>query len=127
MESNGDPVGFKNGCIRQADGSVQEAQRYGKRTEAVEFAPNCDYTVPTEADMPTALQFLTLHIQTAHPKPPGPNPPDRPITKVELRSRPEVIMDTSEADWRFFLSEWKDYKGSLASQGRMSWMSSGLA
>ena len=39
MESNGDPVGFKNGCIRQADGSVQEAQRYGKRTKAVEFAP----------------------------------------------------------------------------------------
>ena len=72
-------------------------------------APDCDYTVPAEADMATALQFLTLHIQTAHPKPPGPNL-DRPITKVELRPRPEVTMDTSEADWRFFLSEWKDYK-----------------
>ena len=73
-------------------------------------APDCDYTVPAKADLATALQFLTLHIQTAHPKPPGPNPTDRPITKVELRSRPEVTMDTSEADWRFFLSEWKDYK-----------------
>ena len=73
-------------------------------------APDCDYTVPAEADLAIALQFLTLHIQTAHPKPPGPNPTDRPITKVELRSRPEVTMDTSEADWRFFLSEWKDYK-----------------
>ena len=39
MESNGDPVGFKNGCIQQADGSVQEAQRYGNRTEAVELEP----------------------------------------------------------------------------------------
>ena len=73
-------------------------------------ALDCPYTVPVDADLNIALQFLTLHTQAAHPKPPGINPTDRPITKVELRSRPAVTMDTSEADWRFFLSEWKDYK-----------------
>ena len=73
--------------------------------------PTCDYSTPADADLATALQFLTLHVQTAHPIAPGPvNQLQRPITKVETRSRPEVTMDTTEADWRFFISEWDDYK-----------------
>jgi hypothetical protein len=32
------------------------------------------------------------------------------VGKVEQRSRPEVTMTTAEPDWRFFLSEWEDYK-----------------
>ena len=58
MESNGDPVGFKNGCIQQADGSVQEAQRYGKRTEAVEFAPKCVRPYVCMCDVETGVVDL---------------------------------------------------------------------
>ena len=81
-------------------------------------APDCDYTVPAEADMLTALQFLTLHTQAAHPPGAAANATARPITKVETRSRPDVTMDTPEADWRFFLSEWEDYKRVTAISGQ---------
>ena len=73
-------------------------------------APACDFSTPEECDQNTALQLLTLHTQAAHPTPAAANANGRPITKVELRPRPEVSMDTSEADWRFFISEWVDYK-----------------
>ena len=74
------------------------------------------YSTPVEAtDVATALQFMTLHTQQAHPAVP---PSARPITKVETRSRPDVTMDTPEADWRFFLSEWEDYKRVTAISGQ---------
>ena len=80
--------------------------------KAAPMAPvTCSHPTPAEADLAAALQFLTLHVQTAHPTAPAAtNPNSRPITKVETRSRPEVTMDTTEADWRFFISEWDDYK-----------------
>ena len=70
----------------------------------------CDFSTPEECDQNIALQLLTLHTQAAHSPPAAVNANGRPITKVELRPRPEVSMDTSEADWRFFMSEWEDYK-----------------
>ena len=71
-------------------------------------ATNCNYSTPSEAtDVATALQFMTLHTQQSHPATAAHT---RPISKVETRARPDVTMDTPENDWRFFLSEWEDYK-----------------
>ena len=58
---------------------------------------------------------MTLHTQQAHPTVTA---AARPITKVETRARPDVTMDTPEADWRFFLSEWEDYKRVTAISGQ---------
>ena len=54
------------------------------------------------------LEFMKLHTQQAHPLPTKVRE-DRPTTKVDKRPRPEIQEDMSEHDWRFFLSEWKDY------------------
>ena len=73
-------------------------------------ARGCAYNTPMGADMAAMLEFLRLHTIQAHseasqPVAPGP----RPTTKVDKRPRPEIQEDMSEHDWRFFLSEWKDY------------------
>ena len=78
------------------------------------YAPNCDYVTPAETStIAQALQFMTLHVQAAHPAPVAAAPGPRPITKVEHWTRPEVNMDTSERDWRFFLAEWIEYMWSM--------------
>ena len=74
-------------------------------------AANCNYVTPAEAaTISQALQFLSLHVQAAHPAPVAAVPGPRPTTKVEHWTRPEINLDTSERDWRFFLAEWDDYK-----------------
>ena len=74
-------------------------------------AANCNYVTPVEAaTISQALQFLSLHVQAAHPAPVAAVPGPRPTTKVEHWTRPEINLDTSERDWRFFLAEWDDYK-----------------
>ena len=82
------------------------------------YAPNCDYVTPAETTtIAQALQFMTLHVQVAHPAPVAAAPGPRPTTKVEHWTRPEINMDTSERDWRFFLAEWEDYKRATAVTG----------
>ena len=67
------------------------------------YAPNCDFVTPAEVTtIAQALQFMTLHVQAAHPVPVQADPGPRPTTKVEHWTRPEINMDTSEKDWRFF-------------------------
>ena len=83
------------------------------------YAPNCDFVTPAEVTtIAQALQFMTLHVQAAHPVPVQAVPGPRPTTKVEHWTRPEVNMDTSEKDWRFFLAEWEDYKRATAVVGQ---------
>ena len=74
-------------------------------------APGCAFATP-EAEVALSLQVLQLHASLAHPVQAQPvaQLAARPTTKVEARARPKVTMETSEADWRFFRSEWTDYK-----------------
>ena len=60
--------------------------------------------------MSEMLEFLRLHTTQAHAGVTQPGTPSsRPTTKVDKRPRPTIQEDMSEHDWRFFLSEWKDY------------------
>jgi hypothetical protein len=80
-------------------------------------APGCDFSTPPGApDFAAALQLLTLHTQAKHSQPAAAAPtqgvrPQGPqaTCKVDKRPRPIVRTDMSEHDWRYFLSEWKDY------------------
>ena len=74
-------------------------------------APGCAFATP-EAEVALSLQVLQLHASLAHPVQAQPvaQLAARPTTKVEARARPKVTMETSEADWRYFRSEWTDYK-----------------
>ena len=73
-------------------------------------ARGCHYNTPLGAEMPAMLEFLKLHTQQAHPATVETgNQGPRPTTKVDKRPRPEINEEMSEHDWRFFLSEWKDY------------------
>ena len=63
--------------------------------------------------MKEMLQFLQIHVQSAHPTQAGATvqvSTAKPTTKVDKRPRPEISCEMSEHDWRFFLSEWEDYK-----------------
>ena len=63
--------------------------------------------------MKEMLQFLQLHVQSAHPTQAGATvqvSTAKPTTKVDKRPRPEISCEMSEHDWRIFLSEWEDYK-----------------
>ena len=74
-------------------------------------APECGYSTPRGMETHTlALEALKLHIQTAHPPLPAAGHVERPASKVDKRQRPEARMEMSEHDWRFFESEWADYK-----------------
>ena len=80
-------------------------------------APGCDFVTAAEcATIAQALQHMSLHVQAAHPSPAA-AAGLRTTTKVERWSRPEINMDTSERDWRFFLDEWEDYKRATAVTG----------
>ena len=80
-------------------------------------APGCNFVTAAEcATIAQALQHMSLHVQAAHPAPAA-AAGLRPTTKVEHWSRPEINMDTSERDWRFFLDEWEDYKRATAVTG----------
>ena len=43
--------------------------------------------------------------------------PTRTSTKTDPRARPTISLETSEADWSFFLSEWKSYKSATGIDG----------
>ena len=81
-------------------------------------APECDYTTPRGMETHTlALEALKLHVQTAHPPLAAAGHVERPASKVDKRQRPEARMEMSEHDWRFFESEWADYKSATGIKG----------
>ena len=85
-------------------------------------AAGCGYSTPDGAPTFEAqLTCLSLHTQQAHPAQragDGAASADRPTCKVDKRARPTVSMEMSEHDWRFFLSEWKDYKRATGISGQ---------
>ena len=63
--------------------------------------------------------MMTLHTTQAHPTvPQGGGGDNRPTTKVDKRPRPEISSEMTEHDWRFFLSEWVDYKRATGISGQ---------
>ena len=61
--------------------------------------------------MKEMLEFLKIHMQSAHPaQSANTEQTAKPTTKVDKRPRPDINLEMSEHDWRFFLSEWDDYK-----------------
>jgi hypothetical protein len=79
----------------------------------------CDYVTPDDviaiADMLQLMGFHTTQMHTQALAPalaPATGPPRdlAKITKIDHRSRPMVSIDMSEHNWRFFVSEWEDYK-----------------
>ena len=84
-------------------------------------AAGCDYSTPDGApDFAAQLTCMSLHTQQAHPTPgaAGAASAGRPTCKVDKRARPTVSLDMSEHDWRFFLSEWDDYKRATGISGQ---------
>ena len=78
-------------------------------------ADGCGYSTPEGAqDFVAILTCFSLHTQQAHsvqaPGNIGEGPVARPTCKVDKRAWPSVASEMSEHDWRFFLSEWQDYK-----------------
>ena len=77
--------------------------------------PGCSFTTPLGASMKEMMEFLKIHVQSAHPAQAlaaatAQVNTAKPTTKVDKRPRPEISCEMSEHDWRFFLSEWEDYK-----------------
>jgi hypothetical protein len=78
----------------------------------------CDYVTPDDVvAIDNMLQLMGFHTTQMHTQTPAPAPApaigpprDPAITKIDRRSRPVVSIDMSEHDWRFFVSEWEDYK-----------------
>ena len=86
-------------------------------------AAGCEYSTPDGApDFAAQLTCMSLHTQQAHPAQGAAGASaasaDRPTCKVDKRSRPTVSMEMSEHDWRFFLSEWEDYKRATGISGQ---------
>ena len=80
----------------------------------------CHFSTPMGAEMEHMLEFLRLHVQTVHPAPAVTLTDQalRPTTKVDKRPRPEISCEMSEHEWRFFLSEWGDYKRATGVSGQ---------
>ena len=76
-------------------------------------APGCDYVTPENLPNYDLLTtHLQLHASTVHPAPvaaPG-LAQQVPSAKVDKRPRPDVTLDMTEHDFRFFESEWELYK-----------------
>ena len=84
-------------------------------------AAGCAYSTPVGApDFAAQLTCMSLHTQQAHPAQgaAGAASADRPTCKVDKRARPTVSLEMSEHDWRFFLSEWADYKRATGVSGQ---------
>ena len=75
-------------------------------------APGCVFKSATSTDLSVALDHLKLHVQLAHSSAGGPT-----LSKVEQRPRPRLSLNTSEHDFRFFASEWEDYKAATGLTG----------
>ena len=79
----------------------------------------CSYNTPMGAEMEQMLEFLRIHVQTAHPTQAAATvQPAKATTKVDKRPRPDISCEMSEHDWRFFLSEWEDYKRATGVSGQ---------
>ena len=86
-------------------------------------AVGCGYSTPEGVpDFTAQLTCLSLHTQQAHPaqvaEGVAPGPAAHPTCKVDKRARPSVASEMSEHDWRFFLSEWQDYKRATGISGQ---------
>ena len=75
-------------------------------------APGCAFKSAASPDLSVALEHLKLHVQLAHSPAAGPT-----LSKVEQRPRPRLSLNTSEHDFRFFSSEWEDYKAATGLTG----------
>lgn len=81
-------------------------------------APECGWTTPRGVPhFEQLIQLMSFHNNQAHPTAAeGGN--HRPTTKVDKRPRPDVTLEMTEHDWRFFLSEWQDYKRATGISGQ---------
>jgi hypothetical protein len=74
-------------------------------------APVCAYKTEEGIRIPTfqvRFQTMELHARVAHPAAAAAARPL--IAKVEQRPRPRLGINASKHDFRFFSSEWRDYK-----------------
>ena len=79
-------------------------------------SPDCEYQTPAGVpDYATLVQLMTLHTTQAHS---APAPFTRPASKVDKRPRPEARQDMTEHDWRYYVSEWEDYKRATGINGQ---------
>jgi hypothetical protein len=75
---------------------------------------DCDYSTPEGSNMAQMLAWMELHMKQAHVQ----QPIEKKKQAVQVkRTRPEVHQEMSEEDWRFFESEWTDYKLSTGLSG----------
>ena len=85
--------------------------------------PDCEYLTPE--NLPTydlITTHLQLHVNTVHAAPAPGLAQDQvqqvPSAKVDRRPRPEVSLDMTEHDFRFFESEWELYKRATKISGQ---------
>ena len=83
-------------------------------------APGCESTTPPGVnDHATILQYMTLHVQTAHAAAPaGPAPPSV-TAKIDKLSRPAAKRDMTEHEYKFFENEWTRYKRATNISGQL--------
>lgn len=76
----------------------------------------CDYKTPESSTMTQMITWMEMHMRQAHEQP---NQQQVAAKKQmgQKRKRPMIKEDMSEEDWRFFESEWKDYKGATGVSG----------
>ena len=79
---------------------------------------HCNFTTPSGAEMKDMLDFMKLHTQQAHPALLVTGRETRPTTKVDNMPRLVMNEEMSEHDWRFFGSEWEDYKRATGVTGQ---------
>ena len=84
-------------------------------------APNCEFqTPPGVTDHATILQFLTLHVQTAHAAAPAAQPAPPSVTaKIDKLCRPAAKRDMTEHEYKFFENEWTRYKRATNISGQL--------
>ena len=84
-------------------------------------APGCEYVTPENLpNYDLVTTHLQLHANTVHAAPvaaPG-LAQQVPSAKVDKRPRPDVTLDMTEHDFRFFESEWELYKRATKISGQ---------
>ena len=86
-------------------------------------APDCEFTTPVGVnDHATILQFLTLHVQTAHAAAPAAQAARAPpsvTAKIDKLCRPAAKRDMTEHEYKFFENEWTRYKRATNISGQL--------
>jgi hypothetical protein len=73
--------------------------------------PGCEYLTPENLpNYELVTTHLQLHSSTVHAAPAPGLAQQVPSAKVDKRPRPDVTLDMTEHDFRFFVSEWELYK-----------------